>query len=418
MDVDNQTVTRFGLHMDQPVWRNFTWDFSSAVFISLFNAVFGQFYIPMALRHGATNLEVGLLTAAPAIGLLFSPIWAAMVATRSLKPFIIWPNFIARASIIFVALFTTPWVFVSVSLFINLLSGIQSPAYAALLTKMYPAHIRGRLMGYVRVALGFVMIPLAYLIGWWTDKAGDSGALIGAAIAGVISIALFSRVKECIPPGSQIAQPNTKFFKQWDMVRENPALAVFLLATTLSGFGNMLVSPIYQIIQVHVLNLNNLQIGYVRVAYFLFLLLAYLTMGSIIDRFSPRHALLAGIAAYAIAPLLYGLFGTYSAVIVASSFQGIGDAIWDIGCLSYVFKIAPGREAIAFGFHLMLFGVRGTIGPLIGTSLAHASSSMHFVLFAASIFSVTGLLVLAILGNPRNASAHGRLSTDEQTLNL
>lgn len=62
---------------------NFYSDFGAACLFSLFNVVFNQFYIALAIRQGATNFEVGILAAAPAIGLLFSPIWAGMIEQSS-----------------------------------------------------------------------------------------------------------------------------------------------------------------------------------------------------------------------------------------------------------------------------------------------------------------------------------------------
>ena len=63
-------------------------------------------------------------------------------------------------------------------------------------------------------------------------------------------------------------------------------------------------------------------------------------------------------------PFCYALLEQLSAVLIGSGIQGIGDAIWDIGFLAYMFRLAPGREAVVVGLHFMLFGIRGTIGPL------------------------------------------------------
>jgi MFS family permease len=141
------------------------------------------------------------------------------------------------------------------------------------------------------------------------------------------------------------------------------------------------------------LKLTNLQIGYARMMYFLCLLLAYFIMGWVIDRYSPKRAMFFGFASYFITPILYALFNNSPAVIIAGGFQGIGDAIWDIGCLSYIFKIAPGREAVVFGLHLMLFGIRGTIAPLLSTSLIH-TLSLPIILYAGAICCLIGFVLL------------------------
>ncbi|MBC8079159.1 MAG: MFS transporter, partial [Gorillibacterium sp.] len=147
------------------------------------------------------------------------------------------------------------------------------------------------------------------------------------------------------------------------------------------------------IFQVEKLELSNIQIGYARMIYFFFLLVSYLIVGRVIDKYSPKFALLFGIAAHGIPPILYGLFGNFASVIVAGGFQGIGDAVWEISCMAYIFKLAPGREAVVFGLHLMLFGIRGTIGPLLSTSLIH-SVSLPVLMGVTMICCVVGVLLL------------------------
>ncbi|SDO77963.1 MFS-type transporter involved in bile tolerance, Atg22 family [Paenibacillus sp. yr247] len=378
--------------MSPATQHNLYSDFGAACLFSLFNVVFNQFYIALAIRQGATNLEVGILAAAPAIGLLFSPIWAARIEQSSPKPYVILPNLIGRVLLLFPAFFGAPIVYVVTALVFQFLMGIQAPAYAALVTRMYQPELRGRLMGYVRVAMGAIMIPLAYLVGSWTDKSGPSGPLIAAVITGVLSILSLARVKE-IGSTTKATTRRSSFKEQLKLVREHRELMVFFAATTLTGFGNILASPLFQIIQVKELHLNNIEIGITRISYYFCLLTAYFVVGWVIDRFSAKQTLIYGLGAFTIVPLLYGIFGNYPAVIIGSGIQGIGDAIWDIGILAYVLRVVPGREAVVFGMHLMLFGIRGSIGPLLSTGLSNYIP-ISGLLIAASIFGMVGTLIL------------------------
>ncbi|MFC0214489.1 MFS transporter [Paenibacillus chartarius] len=389
----NSIIQKLGLHMNPETKHNFFSDFGAAVIFSLFNVAFNQFYMPFAIRQGASNVEVGLLAAAPAIGLLFSPLWAGWMQQRSPKPFVIIPNLIGRLLLLIPAFFGAPAVYVTTALVYHLLMGIQAPAYATLVTRMYQPELRGRLMGYVRVAMGALMIPLAYIVGLWTDQAGPSGPLVAAALTGGLSILSLARVRE-FPVKTSGTTRRSTFMEQIRLVSKHRGLLVFFAATTLSGFGNILASPLYQIVQVNELQLNNAQIGIARMAYYLCLLTAFFVVGWAIDRYSARHTLVYGIAAFAIVPMLYGLFPSYTAVIIGSGVQGIGDAIWDIGILAFVFRVMPGKEGIVFGLHLMLFGIRGTIAPLLSTALTdHVPLAALFL--AASLFGWLGTLLFA-----------------------
>ncbi|MDQ0115283.1 MFS transporter [Paenibacillus harenae] len=405
----NRRIVRLGMPMSNRVWRNARIDFGATSFFSLFNVVINQFYVAFAIQQGASNLQVGLLTAAPAVGLLFSPLWATWIEkANNPKPFVVIPNAIGRLLLLLPAFFAYPSVYVIVAILFQLLMGIQAPAYAALLSRMYPADLRGRLMGYVRVVMGIIMIPLAYLVGSWSEAFGPSGPLIAASIAGFLSIGIFNTLKLRKQGAGEVSksklqsEPGVKASRfplreQWELVKGNRMLAVFLCATTLSGFGNMLASPLYQIIQVDVLEMSNIQIGYARVAYFTALLLTFWIAGWMIDRIDIKYTLVIGIGAYAVVPLLYGVWEAYPSVLIGNFIQGIGEAIWDIGILSFVLKLAPGKEAKVFGIHLMLFGFRGTIGPLLSTTLSN-NLSMSSLLIAASIFGWIGTL-LFLWGN-------------------
>ncbi|GFN31151.1 MFS transporter [Paenibacillus xylaniclasticus] len=398
-------VMKLGIAMSPRVWFNARIDIMATMLFSLFNVVMNQFFMPFAIREGASNLQVGLLSAAPAIGLIFSPLWAGLIErTRKPWPFYFIPNYIGRLLLIFPALYSHPTVYVATAIGYQLLMGIQAPAYASLVSRMYPGDVRGRLMGYVRVAMGALMIPLAYIVGSWSDAAGPMGPLLTAAVFGIVSLALFNTMRLGKQPSA--AKPEYQKVKrsvkatlreQWELVKGNRILVVFLLATTFSGFGNMLSNPLYQIIQVDVLELSNVQIGMGRISYYSILLLTYLFAGWMIDRFDIRYTLMAGIGAYAVVPMIYGLWGTYGAVIIGNGIQGLGEAIWDLGILSFVSRLVPGREATVFGMHLMLFGFRGTLGPLLGAGLSE-SVSLSTLLIIASICGWIGT-VLFVAGS-------------------
>ena len=385
---------RFGLRMSPVAWRNFQLEFAASAIYSFFNVVFNQFYLPFAIRQGAESFQVGLLSAAPAIGLLLTPLWTGWIERSNPKPFFVWPNLAARALIVLPAFFGVPWVYVGTALVFHVLMGIQAPAYASLVTRIYPSAIRGRLMGAVRVAMGVLMVPIAFTIGWWTDFAGPTSALLAASATGVVSILLMLGVRGLEPnPVRPAALKRAPMREQWNVVRENPGLALFLTATVITGFGHVLAFPLYQIVQVDRLGLTNVEIGWARVAYYICLIGAYLLAGRALDKQPPEKVLLFGFFALTATPLLYGLIGNYPAVLAGSGLLGIGDAIWDIGILAYVFRIAPGREAVVFGLHLLLFGVRGTIGPLLSTALVDVVPLIWLFLVGA-VFGAAGTILM------------------------
>ncbi|MCL6548554.1 MAG: MFS transporter [Alicyclobacillus sp.] len=323
--------------------------------------------------------------------------WSSRLSTR--RPWVV---------MLALAVLLTPVAFLVTAFIVNFMNGIQAPAYPALLARMYPPALRGRLMGYVRVAQGTLLIPLAYVVGQWSQHQGDRWPLIGAALMGTLSVILFSRVREVEPADPQ-GHPEARrrrihpIFGNWQVARASRPLTIFLVATMVTGFGNLLAGPIYQIYQVHTLNLSNAQIGFTRVLYYVALLVAYFAVGWIIDTWSPRRAMFIGMGAYALAPALYVLDGSFTAVMISCALLGVGDAVWDIGCMSYIFRAVPGREAEAFGLHFLLFGVRGAIAPLVSTAMTHAMSLTDIFLIAIGICAL-GIALFAVPTQPRAPS--------------
>ncbi len=353
--------------MNDTVRRNFRWELSSAVLGCLFLVVYAQFYVPIAIQHGATNLQVGLMTAAGPIGLLLSPIWASMINNRRPLPYVIYPNMLARLLILLPALHAAPWMFLLATFAMSVLIGVQAPAYASLMANVYPSELRGRLMGYVRVASGVLMLPAVYMVGRWMDRAGGSGPMLAAGVLGFLAFLMFFGMKEANT--QLVSQSRITFREQLRILAGNRWLLLFFGTTTIVGFHHMLSLPLYPIIQVNVFQLTNVEIGYIRIAYYLMLMLGFLIIGSVVDKHSPITALLISFACHMMVPLLYAMPGNYPAAIIAGGAQGLGDACWEIGCMNTIFRYAPGKEAVFFGLHLLLHGIRGTIAPMLGTTL-------------------------------------------------
>ena len=102
-------LLKFGMVMSPRVWLNARIDVGAACLFSLFNVVLNQFFIAFALKEGASNTQAGLLSAAPAIGLLLSPLWASLMQrTDRPKPFVILPNLIGRLLLFLPAFFPIP----------------------------------------------------------------------------------------------------------------------------------------------------------------------------------------------------------------------------------------------------------------------------------------------------------------------
>jgi MFS family permease len=373
--------------------KNAVYDYTSSCMNGLLYAFAYQFYIPVAIQNGAANWQIGLLSAAPAAGVLLAPLWASLQLGKAPKPFVILSNLLGRLSFLLPAVWGTPWSYVCTLFFFHLMMGIQSPAYASLMTRIYPPEVRGERMGKARMMMCFAMIPISPLLGYWLDLQGSAPPLIWSAITGSLSIGVLAFVKDYDPRFSLSKSTlPPSFFSQLRFVQSNPLLLVFFVATSLCGINYILASPLYSIIQVEHLQLTNLQISQSKVIYFIVLLLSYYATGRIIDRYSPGQTLIFAMVGFMTGPLLYIFFPGYGGVLTANAIYGAADAAWELSILSFIFRMAPGREAVVYSIHLLLFGIRGTIAPIIGTSLV-SSMPMTQILCISTACGLLGLLL-------------------------
>jgi Na+/melibiose symporter-like transporter len=78
------------------------------------------------------------------------------------------------------------------------------------------------------------------------EQHGSSGPLAAASITGVFSILIFFWLRESeSKPSQPIATKRASFKEQWQLVRQNRELGIFLVATTICGFGNQAGKRLY-----------------------------------------------------------------------------------------------------------------------------------------------------------------------------
>jgi len=133
------------------------------------------------------------------------------------------------------------------------------------------------------------------------------------------------------------------------------------------------------------LGLSNAQVGIVAALWAAAWMVAYPVWGSLVDRRGPGKAIIASVVLFGACGLSYFFGQSLPAVLLASVFSGVGEAAIDIGWMNECMKLAPGRVSLYSGVHLTLLGVRGTIGPLLGSALAPLLGLTNAILVGALV---------------------------------
>ena len=119
-----------------------------------------------------------------------------------------------------------------------------------------------------------------------------------------------------------------------------------------------------------------------------------LTAGSLGDRFSRRHALLAGLATFLAGSVVAATAGSTTALIVGRCVMGVGGALIMPTTLSILVNVFgdPGERAKAIAAWTAASGVGIAVGPIVGGALMRSFSW-------SSVFWINvPLLVAALVG--------------------
>jgi MFS transporter, DHA1 family, staphyloferrin B biosynthesis exporter len=361
-------VNRLLPGLDGLTKRNFILDFYSAAFYGLYDGLLFPFIAVIALRLGASNFEVGLLSAAQNASLLLSFYWGSLVQGKRLMPYVMWPNLIGRGVLLLMLFVDAPLPYVALIIAFWLTSSAGSAPYAGLIEKIYPTVYRGRLLGYVRVIMALCHLITVAMAGMLLDIGGHKLTLPLAAVFGLISTIVFTRVTE--PPAAPVVGIRRMgLAEQLGLLMNDKVFLMWEIGFMVFGIGNLVLAPLYPIFQVKYLGLTNIQVSMVSSLWTVAWMVAYAVWGSVIDRKNPGTVLIIAVFFYGLTGLSYWAGRSFYAVLLAALFAGTAEAAFDVGWMSQCLRLAPGRASVYSGIHLTVLGVRGLVGPFLGTAL-------------------------------------------------
>ncbi|HEY3314706.1 MAG TPA: MFS transporter [Bacillota bacterium] len=397
--------------LDPRTRRNLAIDAISGSLYGIHAGALLPFIAVAGIRLGASNATVGVITAAPYIGYLTSIFWGQVSQSRAKLPWVVWPTIIGRLALIMVAFTRDPWVYAVIVLLYNFLIAIPGPAMTGLMEKIYPANYRGRLLAAVRVAIGVTFSVFSFLAGRALDAFGHRLLFPVAALVGVGSISLFSRVSE--PPEEEgkpartrpaAARPGLR--EQLAAIKSDRRFLTHLCGFMLFGAGNLLVAPLYPIFQVRELHLSYSQVAILSVTWSVAWLAAFRGWGQVADRLRPTVPLIAGVVGYALAALIYSRADSLGPLILAHILIGQSDAGLEIGWLSEVMLLAQKRTSVYFGLHYTLMGLRGATIPFLSTALLPVLGMRPMFSIGAAVI-VIGLVPILLADRMNHQATSG-----------
>jgi predicted MFS family arabinose efflux permease len=342
----------------------------------------------------ASDFEIALLTMSGVAGHLFAIFWAKMLEGRRKMPFAVTAFSIARVPLLLAFLARTHWSFVGLFITANLLASVASPAYSALMKEIYPDSDRARIMGYVRAVNWVALIAATAIATWLLGVVGYRYVFPIAGLAGIAGAIVFGK----IPSKDASGDPDVGHFQFFrdsvSILRDDRPYLWFCAGVFMFGFANFIALPVWTIYQVDVLGVGTQWAGIYSITVQLATMVSFFYWGAYVDKSPAEKAIVAQTVITIAVPVVYCLSSKPWMLLPAMLAWGIVCAGSELAYMRGVLHFAPAKRVAQYqALFMVSMGVRGIVGPYIGTALLHSG-----LLTMKGVFALQGaLLVVAVV---------------------
>ena len=364
------------------VGRNLALDLASAIGVGVTAALVTTLLPTIARRGGLEPIGLAALAAAPFVANLLGA-FAGRVGPGSPRQLAVIRG-IGAASLLVLAVFSVPPVLIAVTFVFWLSLALSSPFYLRLWGSMYPARIRGRLVG-LQGSVRAAAAGLAALAGGViADQLGGLTAVALAGLVGLVCAVAYTGLR------APTAPPLTRFSARESIqaLRNRPVLSRIAVAQGFYGGGLIAAAPLYAIVNVDRLNLSLADVGIIGVMTAAATTVFFLIFGAVADRFGPLVAMRIGSTLGLIALVAYALAPDVRVLWVAAVGAGAASASIDVGIAAAVsdHTTIESRAAAMAGWNAIT-GARGIV----------AAFTMSILLQIGLVNVTTGLLLCAVV---------------------
>src|SRR6476659_7637920 len=241
------------------IGRNLALDLVVAVGMGVTMALVNAILPTIARRGGLEPLGLAALAAAPFVANLLGA-FAGRFGPRSTAQLAVIRG-IGAASLLLLFFWPTAAVMIAVSLIFWLSISFGGPFHLRLWGAMYPARLRGRVVGVLGMGRAAAGALAAFIGGVLADVIGGEQAV---AIAGIVGVAcaigyLGLRAAAAEQPRSYSARESIR------ALRDRPALSRIAVAQGFYGGGLIAASPLFALVHVDRLNLSLADVGVIGI---------------------------------------------------------------------------------------------------------------------------------------------------------
>jgi MFS family permease len=364
-----------------------------------------------AIRLGASNTLVGLLSSMPALLGILLRFPAARVVERTTErvPLITRSFALSRSTYFLIALlpfFVTnnlAGVFVALVILSGIPANLAMAGWDSLFADVVPERRRATVVSTRNSLANASRIVLLPLAGKWLEWAPFPLNYQALYLAGFVGAMLsFYHKAQLQPPGQRSRERESsgptlgKELVRGLWSEQRPYLQ-FVLGIFVLQWAISLPMALYSIYYVRYLNASDSWIGLRSTLASLAPLIGYRFWPRIIDRWGTRRVLAFGASATMLFPLLTGLSHSLTALLAVPVVHGLLVPAMTLGRYSTLLRVTPAEHRPSYiAGYAIVANVASFLAPMLGVQLLEVIGINAVFFIAAGIRLTTGLLFLPL----------------------
>ncbi len=348
-------------------------------------------------RIGMNATQMAVMLSMPFAGYLLSLGLGQFVRGRAASSWVFWPGVLSRVLLLGIALVRTPAAFMAVMCTHYVVATFSGPAYASVMKSNYSNANRGTLMSRIRILQTAIVAAGACVAGQILQARPASYRWIVplAACAGIAASFVFRRLK--VRRAEEHSEGQGGLGASLRSIASNRTFLILMGVFFLCAGAPKMAIPLEPIRLVDELHMDYRQAGLIMgTITALASMFGYWLWGRLSRRHHPMRLMLAVFFLGMLRHPVLALARNPWQVMPASVVSGLSTPGYDLVPLFAIIGLAgPGRLPVYIAFHSSLVGVRGLIGPFLGTAL-HEGAGLSIVSIYWIIAAVSAMGVLAM----------------------
>ncbi|MCX6032033.1 MAG: MFS transporter [Chloroflexi bacterium] len=389
-------------HPQAPTGRRLLW-FDGLV-SNISDSFVSSYVNPLALALGATNAQIGLLSALANLGAALGLLPGARLDERfrSRKLLVVLTGGGARLLLIAMALAplllpppTAIYAFIGLIALRAFIGQLGYPAWSALVADLVPPAMRGRYFSSRNIALAVAALVFTPLAGRMADLIGlPQGYQVSFVIAGLVGFvatAIFARIPEPLRAAAPSGAAGGSI--SLASLRAHPRFLAFTAVAFIWNLSLAIAGPFFSVLLVRHLGASPTQIGLLAAINAATNIIGQRVWGRLNDRRGAAWVMRCTGLLIPCLPLLWALMPNAWLLLPVEAFSGLLWSGYSLANFNLMLGLAPQAQRarfIAF-YQFAVFGA-AFVGPLLGGLMVDA-----FPIRTVFVVSAAGRWLAAVL---------------------